>query len=848
MNMTTYPYAFVEGVEKNEDALSCSPCKARARPEEREKSATAERYRAVRYNTLSTMPGAFLIFREVFPAKNRSLSEYSYFVALSLMIPEGFITNLLDRADIVDVIGRYVPLKKAGRNMMACCPFHKEKTPSFSVSPTKQFFKCFGCGESGNAIGFLMKYEGLEFPEAVRRLAGFYGMEVPEDRSPRQQKAKEQAKTLTDYMGEAAVFYREQLKQNRRAVDYLKARQITGETAAKFGLGYSPDEWHALETLFGEKYATQSLVDCGLVNVKNDRRYDAFRGRLMFPIRNSKGSVIGFGARTMNGDEQPKYLNSPETPIYHKGSELYGLWEGREAVRSKGRAIVCEGYMDVIQLSQAGFEESVAALGTSITPEHVRKLFKLTDNVYFSFDGDGAGRKAARRALEATLAVVTDAQKAGFILLPPEHDPDSLIKSRGASGFEEEIQKAYSLTDFMKRCLLEGKELMYAEERAKVVHEARPWILAMQHAPILRLTMVKELAGIARLQTEDILRQFGMAVSQTVQPVSGNGSDKPFDFSGRTWGRRNDQVRNVYWARRGWGRPHPEPRVQVKDVRERLLQCFLCYPALLSRFSSSIEEEFLTSGNPFAQQIIEVWRASAGEAEERLNPASLLMRLTDSENLNVYQTLLSEELSTGTPEEGAAMEVKKAFLDLELERIKTRLEMLGHDGCRDWTLLKGLNERRTELQKMLEEAAENERNYRQRLDMQLRTERETDVTPATSQLSSNPIVASLQAHLFGLSSEEDSEHSSSSETSSEAPVTPASPGRNAMLTEAIAIAAGDGGDRTLESEAPVDPDVFAQEVETLPDLPEGWDDVPDDDDVPCAFYEEMADAELNTGL
>ena len=351
------------------------------------------------------------------------------------MIPEGFITNLLDRADIGDVIGRYVPLKKAGRNLMACCPFHKEKTPSFSVSPSKQIYKCFGCGASGNAIGFLMAYEGLEFPDAVRKLASFYGLEVPEDRSPAQARAREKQRTLTDYMSEAAKFYTEKLRGADRVIRYLKERAISGETAQKFALGYSPDEWHALKDVFKEKYDEVALQDCGLVNVKNDRRYDAFRGRLMFPIRNVKGQVIGFGARTLNGDEQPKYLNSPETPIYHKGSELYGLYEAREAIHKKGRAIVCEGYMDVIQLSQAGFTEAVAALGTSITSEHVHKLFKLADSVYFSFDGDGAGRKAAKRALESTLSVITDVQKAGFIILPPEHDPDSLIKAEGAHAY-----------------------------------------------------------------------------------------------------------------------------------------------------------------------------------------------------------------------------------------------------------------------------------------------------------------------------------------------------------------------------------------------------------------------------
>ena len=246
------------------------------------------------------------------------------------MIPEGFITSLLDRADIVDVVGRYVTLTKGGRNFMACCPFHKEKTPSFSVSPSKQIFKCFGCGKAGNAIGFLMEMERLSFPEAVRRLAEIYGMEVPEDRSPARREARRRAKSLSDYMREAADFYTDSLGHSKKAIEYLRQREITGETAARFGLGYSPDGWHGLMAVFpGEKYLARELVETGLVLEKSGRRYDAFRDRIMFPIRSPKGTVIGFGARTMKGDEQPKYLNSPETPIYHKGSELYGLFEAR---------------------------------------------------------------------------------------------------------------------------------------------------------------------------------------------------------------------------------------------------------------------------------------------------------------------------------------------------------------------------------------------------------------------------------------------------------------------------------------------------------------------------------------
>ena len=502
----------------------------------------------------------------------------------------------------------------------------------------------------------------------------------------------------------------------------------------------------------------------------------------MFPIRNAKGLVIGFGARTMNGDEQPKYLNSPETPVYHKGSELYGYFEGREAIYGKGRAIVCEDYMDVIQLSQAGFEEAVAALGTSITPEHVRKLFKLTDSVYFSFDGDAAGRKAARRALEAALPVITDVQKAGFIILPPEHDPDSLIKAEGAEGFERQIEKAYGLTDFMKKLLLEGKELMYAEERAKLVAEAKPWVLSMQHAPILRLAFIRELAGITRLQADDIERQIEKAYGLTdfmkklllegkelmyaeeraklvaeAKPwvlsmqhapilrlafirelagitrlqaddierqygLAGAAPSRPSFDGGRQQGRGGFARRRDDRFSRWPVKPAPEPRVRVKDVRERMLQCLLSYPHLVSEFSHSIEEKFLSSTHPAAERIIEVWRAAAAEDEEGgcVNPASLLMRLGESASLSYYEELLTEELSTGTPEEGARLEVRKAFI--ELERTKARIEMLAHDAARDMDAMRRLNDRRAELQRLADEARLAEREYRLRIENQARFE------------------------------------------------------------------------------------------------------------------------------
>lgn len=770
------------------------------------------------------------------------------------MIPEGFITNLLDRADIADVVGRYVPLKKAGRNLMACCPFHKEKTPSFSVSPTKQIYKCFGCGASGNAIGFVMAYEGVEFPDAVRKLAGFYGMQVPEDQSPAKVRQREKARTLTDYMGEAAAFYTKSLAQSPLAIDYLKNRAILSETAQRFGLGYSPDEWHSLKGLFGDRYSDKALEECGLVNVKNDRRYDAFRGRIMYPIRNSKGLVIGFGARTMNGDEQPKYLNSPETPIYHKGSELYGLYEGRDAIHQKGRAIVCEGYMDVIQLSQAGFTEAVAALGTSITTEHVHKLFKLADNVYFSFDGDSAGRKAARRALEATLPVITDIQKAGFILLPPEHDPDSLIKAEGPQAYEDQIQKAYTLTNFLRLILVQGKELQYAEERAKIVAEAKPLVLSMQKAPVLQLTVIKEIAGITRLSADEIQRQYGLmpAAPRPVQTT-------------RTWGRgENNRYASNYPGRR-------EARVRVKDIRERMLQCFLSFPELLSTYSHQIEEEFLNTENPIAQSIVELWQLSVDEDGRAVqSTATLLEKIKDLSSFDYLKRLLNEELLLDTPRETATLEVRRAFLDLELERVNARLDECAYMGNCDFEVVRPLMQRRDELRRQVKELAENERNYRFQVDARARWEMQEKLARKNAKkeptaLSTNPIVRSLQEHLRGVKAEEDKAPAEPSATPVQTPTQSTAPKEtsqnqaraalDALKTrraKAASVASAGVASAPAWEEIPAadEPDLSGATAAELPDeLAQAHEDIPwddaaieapaDDDDGEYVFEEEI---------
>jgi len=356
-----------------------------------------------------------------------------------MAIPQAFIQELLARADIVEVIGRYVPLKKAGANFVGLCPFHTEKSPSFNVSPVKQFYHCFGCGKSGDALRFLMEHTGMNFVEATKERAGEYGLEVPEDdASPaereRASKAREKHHTLTDVLEKAAEAYRKQLKGSPRAIAYLKGRGLSGEIAKRFGMGYAPEGWRPLAGEFTD-YADALLEESGLVIAGDDgKRYARFRDRVMFPIRNVKGECIGFGGRVL-GDEKPKYLNSPETPVFSKGRELYGLFEARGVLREFGFVLVTEGYMDVVALAQLGFPNAVATLGTACTPDHVQKLFRFIDSVVFSFDGDEAGRRAARKALDVSLPFATDVRNVKFLFLPKEHDPDSYIREHGRDAF-----------------------------------------------------------------------------------------------------------------------------------------------------------------------------------------------------------------------------------------------------------------------------------------------------------------------------------------------------------------------------------------------------------------------------
>ena len=434
------------------------------------------------------------------------------------MIPQSFISDLLNRVDIVDVVGRYVQLKKGGANFQGLCPFHNEKSPSFTVSPTKQFYHCFGCQAHGTAIGFLIEYSGMGFVDAVKDLAQSVGMIVPEadDKIPPAQRAQIQAQSmaLSEAMAQSADFYKAQLRKAPNAIGYLKGRGLTGEIAARFALGYAPEGWDNLRAVFPQ-YDAPVLVEAGLVIDKVDeegrhiKRYDRFRERVMFPIRNAKGQVIAFGGRIMEQGE-PKYLNSPETPLFSKGSELYGLFEARQAIRDAGYVLVTEGYMDVVALAQMGFPQAVATLGTACTSVHVQKLLRQTDTVVFSFDGDRAGRKAARRALEACLPYVADDKTIKFLFLPSEHDPDSYIREFGTEGFEQQVHEAMPLSQFLLREAAGEHDLGEPEGRARVQFDAKPMLQAMAPSA-LRLQIVRGLASMTQSTPGEIEALFELS-------------------------------------------------------------------------------------------------------------------------------------------------------------------------------------------------------------------------------------------------------------------------------------------------------------------------------------------------
>ena len=429
-------------------------------------------------------------------------------------IPQHFIDQLLNRVDVVDLIDGYVPLKKAGANYKACCPFHNEKTPSFTVSPAKQFYHCFGCGANGTAIGFLMEYDHMEFREAIEKLASLAGMEIPEESQGHTPKPKvSQGIDLYQLMNTVNEYYQQQLRthsEKQQAIDYLKQRGISGQVAKRFGLGFAPPGWdNLISTLGATTPAQKALFDTGMLTENDKKRvYDRFRHRIMFPIHDHRGRVVGFGGRVLsNSDEQagnPKYLNSPETPIFHKGSELYNLHGARAGIKEADGVLVVEGYMDVVALAQAGIDNAVATLGTATTSMHLQRLFRHTQNITFSFDGDRAGRAAAWKALETSLPLLQDGFQVSFLFLPDGEDPDTMVNKVGKEAFEALVREAMPLPDFLIETLKSQADVNRLDGRAKLSKLARP-LLEKLPAGVLKKLLVDRLALITQVSEADLL-------------------------------------------------------------------------------------------------------------------------------------------------------------------------------------------------------------------------------------------------------------------------------------------------------------------------------------------------------
>ena len=465
------------------------------------------------------------------------------------LIPQSFIDDLLHRTDIVEVVDKRVSLKKAGKSHTACCPFHQEKTPSFNVNPDRQFYYCFGCGAGGNALGFVMNFDQLDFPQAVETLARDAGMEVPREESKAAVRKQSENAGLLEVLERAGKFYQYQLHrhQNRQeAVDYLKARGVSGEIAGEFGLGYAPPGWDNLLNAVGAgSNQQQTLFKAGLVIQKERHKaddgdkpeagqahfYDRFRHRIMFPIRDSRGRTVAFGGRVL-GDDKPKYLNSPETPVFHKGSELYGLYEARRAGRKFERLLLVEGYMDVIALAQMQIRNAVATLGTATSARHLTRMFRLAPEVVFCFDGDEAGRSAAWRALETTLPLTEDGRQVKFLFLPEGTDPDSHVRQVGKDRFLSEIDKATPLEQFFFDKLSQDIDVGSIEGKARLSNLARPLIRKIPRGVYAQLMLdrLTEILGISR-QSLNQLEAEAPAAARSDAPPPPDAA--PFPYSNR---------------------------------------------------------------------------------------------------------------------------------------------------------------------------------------------------------------------------------------------------------------------------------------------------------------------------
>ena len=580
------------------------------------------------------------------------------------VIPESFKQDLLNRVDIVEVIERYVQLRKGGANLSACCPFHSEKTPSFTVSPTKQFYHCFGCGAHGNAISFLMEYQGLGYVDAVKALAESAGMKLPEYGGGTKKPAA--SPDLYEVLDRALQYFREQLKQSPAAIDYLKRRGLTGRIAARFGIGYAPAGWRNLESVFPD-YTASVLRESGLViEADGGKRYDRFRDRVMFPILDQRARVIGFGGRVIGAGE-PKYLNSPETPLFEKGRELYGMVQARLAIRGAGRVVVVEGYMDVVALAQHGVEYAVATLGTATTPVHVQKLFRQVDEVVFCFDGDAAGRKAAWHALEVALPVLSDNKTVKFLFLPPEDDPDTYIRARGREAFEQMVADARPLSEFLLSELGRRVDLGTLEGRSRLIAEAKP-LVSRVAAPALQLQLVKALAEMAGVTSDEAMRLAGIA-GPPIPPRQTATNDRTRGSGQDARGRLGDRPPMA-------DRPAP-PRTERRPIQSHelwLAKRLLVAPGIADR----VPLEFVDT-DTLESRAVRALIAFAVESAESNFDALVFERFRDTEFETLFNQLRSELLVLGLSPEQAEGDVLEALPRLERDWIRRQMDRVQRD-------------------------------------------------------------------------------------------------------------------------------------------------------------------------
>ncbi|SDU07362.1 DNA primase [Geopseudomonas guangdongensis] len=563
------------------------------------------------------------------------------------LIPQRFIDDLLNRTDIVEVVGSRVQLKKTGKNYSACCPFHQEKTPSFSVSPDKQFYYCFGCGAGGNALSFLMEHDHLDFPQAVEDLAKRAGLDVPrEDARPGQRPRQSGDSPLYPLLEAAAGYYRQALKSHparQAAVDYLKGRGLSGVIARDFGLGFAPPGWdNLMKHLGGDSLQQKALIDAGLLieNADSGKRYDRFRDRVMFPIRDSRGRVIAFGGRVL-GDDKPKYLNSPETPVFHKGQELYGLYEARKSSRDLDEILVVEGYMDVIALAQQGLRNAVATLGTATSEEHIKRLFRVVPSLLFCFDGDSAGRNAAWRALESCLPNLQDGRRVRFLFLPEGEDPDSLVRREGTDAFRARIhQQAQPLADYFFRHLMEEADPSTLEGKAHLATLAMPLIERLPGAN-LRALMRQRLGELTGLDPATL----GEHAERPSAPPAHLGHDAAAPpASAQPW--RDPRAGGDEWkGARSWQRREPPailpPRrgAGVESPTLGALRTLLHHPQLAQKVEDA--GHFAAEDDTYAQLLVSLLESLQKHPQQ--NSLQLLARWHGTEQGRLLRSLAEKE-------------------------------------------------------------------------------------------------------------------------------------------------------------------------------------------------------------